>query len=69
MTGGGWRVAGGGLKIYMKINYYNKILLLITLKTAGSRLRRNPCEDNHCYSVFSVDFTHYYGSGFDKGRK
>ena len=32
-----------------------------TLNTAGSRLRRNPCEGNHRYSVFSVDFTHYYG--------
>ena len=27
----GWRVAVGGFKIYMKIKYYNKILLLIMI--------------------------------------
>ena len=32
MMGDGWQVAGGGLKIYMKIKYYNKILLLIMIK-------------------------------------
>ena len=31
VAGDGWRVAGGGLKIYMKIKYYNKILLLIMI--------------------------------------
>ena len=31
VAGDGWRVAVGGFKIYMKIKYYNEILLLIMI--------------------------------------
>ena len=31
VAGNGWRVTGGGFQIYMKIKYYNKILLLIMI--------------------------------------